>query len=80
MQMVLVTDLIILKVHVIIPDLKPDPNQVDERDVVAKTDLGNLYYYRRGREVANTFAFWFAHAIMSLTATRSKPPVSVKEY
>jgi hypothetical protein len=76
--MVLVTDLVILKIHVVIPDLKVDPNQVDQRNVVAEMNLRGRYY-RRGREVANTFVFWLAHAIISLTATRSKPPVSAGE-
>jgi hypothetical protein len=45
--MLLVTDLVILKVHVIIPDLKPDPDQVDQRNVVAKTDLGTILLQKR---------------------------------
>jgi hypothetical protein len=37
-----VADLIVLKVHVVVPDLKVDPNQVDQRDVVTMMDLAAL--------------------------------------
>jgi len=30
----MVANLVILKIHIVIPDLKVDPNQVDQRNVV----------------------------------------------
>lgn len=35
----MVTDLVVLKVHIVVPDLKVDPNQIDQRDVVTGLDL-----------------------------------------
>lgn len=71
----IVADLIILKVHIIIPNLKVDPNQIDQRDVVTGVDLATLL---QKSEEANTLVLRPAQAIISLTATRSKPPVSAK--
>jgi hypothetical protein len=47
----IVADLIVLKVHIVIPDLKVDSDQVDQRDVVTGADLGTLL--QKGEE-ANT--------------------------
>ena len=35
-------NLIIPKIHIIVPNLKVDPNQVDQRDVVTEVDLGDV--------------------------------------
>jgi len=34
----MVANLVVLKIHIVIPDLKVDPNQVDQRNVVTRTD------------------------------------------
>jgi hypothetical protein len=36
----MVANLVVLKIHIVISDLKVDPNQVDQRDVVTRIDLG----------------------------------------
>ena len=36
----IVANLVVLKIHIVIPDLKVDPDQVDQRDVVTETNLG----------------------------------------
>jgi hypothetical protein len=36
----MVANLVILKIHIIIPNLKVDPNQVDQRDIVTGMNLG----------------------------------------
>lgn len=66
-------NLIIPKIHIVVPYLKVDPNQVDQRDVVTEVGLGTVI--QKGKD-ANTLVLWSAQAIISLTATRSKPPVS----
>lgn len=45
-EIVPVTDLIILQVHVVVPNLKVDANQIDQRDVVAEMDLENIVQKR----------------------------------
>jgi len=72
----MVANLVILKIHIVIPNLKVDPNQVDQRDVVTERDLGHRLQIER--EPANTSVLRLAQAIISLTATRNNPPVSVK--
>jgi len=72
----MVANLVILKIHIVIPNLKVDPNQVDQRDVVTEMDLGLRLQIER--EPANTSVLRLAQAIISLTATRNNPPVSVK--
>ena len=69
-------NLIIPKIHIVVPYLKVDPDQVDQRDVVTEVDLGTVTK-KRGEET-NTSVLWPAQAIISLTATRNNPPVSVK--
>lgn len=34
----MVANLVILKIHIVIPNLKVDPNQVDQRNVVTRMD------------------------------------------
>lgn len=34
----MVANLVILKIHIVIPDLEVDPNQVDQRNVVTRMD------------------------------------------
>lgn len=34
----MVANLVVLKIHIVIPDLKVDPNQVDQRNVVTRMD------------------------------------------
>jgi hypothetical protein len=36
----MLANLAVLKIHIVIPDLKVDPDQVDQRDVVTGMDLG----------------------------------------
>jgi len=36
----MVANLVVLKIHIVISDLKVDPDQVDQRDVVTGMDLG----------------------------------------
>ena len=72
----MVANLVILKIHIVIPNLKVDPNQVDQRDVVTEMDLGLRLQIER--KPANTSVLRLAQAIISLTATRNNPPVSVK--
>ena len=36
----MVANLVVLKIHIVIPDLKVDPDQVDQRDVITGMDLG----------------------------------------
>lgn len=72
----MVANLVILKIHIVIPDLKVDPNQINQRDVVTGMNLGHRLQVERGP--ANTSVLRLAQAIISLTATRSNPPVSVK--
>lgn len=34
----MVANLVVLKIHIVIPNLKVDPNQVDQRNVVTRMD------------------------------------------
>jgi hypothetical protein len=70
-------DLIIPKIHIVVPYLKIDPDQVDQGDVVTGGDLEAV---PKKSEETNTSVLWPAQAIISLTATRSKPPVSAQAY
>jgi hypothetical protein len=36
----MIANLVVLKIHIVISDLKVDPDQVDQRDVITGMDLG----------------------------------------
>jgi hypothetical protein len=38
LDVIMVANLVVLKVHIVIPNLKVDPNQVDQRNVVTRMD------------------------------------------
>lgn len=68
------------KVHVVISNLEVDPDQVNERNKITMEST-----YKPATAVKNaelppyTSMLVVAQAIISLTATRNSPPVSMRE-
>jgi hypothetical protein len=40
LDVMMIANLVVLKIHIVISDLKVDPDQVDQRDVITGMDLG----------------------------------------
>jgi hypothetical protein len=84
MSSVTMTHLSALKIHIVIPNLKVDADQVYQRDVVTGVENvlepHNIYKRCSSREQVEMDAYTsilvVEHAIMSLIAIRNKPPVS----
>ena len=64
-----------LKVHVIVSNLEVHTEKIDERYIIAVKILSWSPRHRKP-SISYTSVFSVAHAIMSFTATRNKPPVS----
>lgn len=68
------------KVHVVISNLEVDPDQVNERNKVTMENTYKLVTAVKNAELPPyTSMLVVAQAIISLTATRNSPPVSMRE-